>query len=115
MAVKMTQNKIHHAKEEETGPDSESSAATSEEEVKKKPLAHCIQENEVGGKFARRIPKAGGQFYPSGRASYHDIQLRKRSRRRPKEFIPIASGSSLSQNESYVEPKWRGRQVPSYP
>ena len=92
--------------EEETEPDEESSPDTSEEEVKRKPAVPYMKERvkEIGGKKGKRVKIAaadvpdlpGNEDKKSWDQEKHDIQPKKRSRRRHREssISPTARGSS---------------------
>ena len=103
--------------EEETEPDDESSPDTSEEEVKRKPAVPYMKERvkETGGtkgkrvKIAADVPNLPGnedQSDPGGRdQEEHDIQPKKRSRRRHRESSMShttrgSSSPSTSQEET---------------
>ena len=92
--------KKSQVEEEETEPDDESSPDTSEEEdVKRKPVVPCTKKETGGrkgkrGKIAADLP---GNEDPGGRdKEEHDIQPKKRSRRRHREssMSPTARGGS---------------------
>ena len=112
--------------EEETEPDDESSPDTSEEEMKRKPAVLDTKERvkETRGRKGKRVriaadvldlPGDGEQPYLVGRdQEEHDIQPKKRSRRRHREssMSPKTRGSSSPSTSQDDNQKYRHESDP---